>query len=274
MDSNQLTSSIIKGFSDFAQRFVNYIPNLLMALFLLIIGLIAAYIIRFLTGRIASRISKIIPHRKFKQIERGSRFEWLTSNLVSRVVFWIVFLIFAAAATEALKLQVVTAVLNRLINYLPEVFSAVLIFLAGILISRFARNGIVNNAALAGIGYAELLGNLVRFAILLISSVIALDQIGVDSTLLILVTAIVVGAMLGGTALAFGLGARTAVSNIISAYYLSQYYKLGNHVKIGDISGIIIEFKTTSVVLDTSEGILLVPAKEFSENASVLMEVD
>jgi len=81
---------------------------------------------------------------------------------------------------------------------------------------------------------------------------------------------IVLGATLFGGALAFGLGARVSVSNILAAYYLKSLYREGQQVKINDIEGQILQLTPTSVLLETSEGQVTIPAKEFSEKASTL----
>jgi small-conductance mechanosensitive channel len=116
-----------------------------------------------------------------------------------------------------------------------------------------------------------MLGRAAKVAVFLLAGVVALDQVGVDSTLLILVFSIVIGVVLGGLALAFALGARTAVSNIIASHYLSRAYRLGQHIRIGNNQGRIEEIGPTYVILETAEGRVLVPAKEFTETTSILL---
>jgi small-conductance mechanosensitive channel len=81
----------------------------------------------------------------------------------------------------------------------------------------------------------------------------------------------VIGAIIGAAALAFGLGSRTAVSNIIAAHYLRQIYRVGHTVKVGNVHGKILEITPTAVIIEESDGRVLVPAKEFSEGISVLI---
>ena len=106
---------------------------------------------------------------------------------------------------------------------------------------------------------------------MLIAAVVALDQIGIDSTFLIVAAGVVIGAVAGSVALAIGLGARTEVGNIIARHYLAQSYSVGQRVRVGDIEGPIIELRTNGVVVGTPQGRVLVPGKEFSERASFLI---
>ncbi|HEX6308525.1 MAG TPA: mechanosensitive ion channel domain-containing protein, partial [Longimicrobiales bacterium] len=66
-------------------------------------------------------------------------------------------------------------------------------------------------------------------------------------------------------------GARTAVSNIISSYYVSQTYRVGQSVRVGGIEGRIVQTTPTAVFIATSQGRVMVPAKQFSEEASILL---
>jgi small-conductance mechanosensitive channel len=77
-----------------------------------------------------------------------------------------------------------------------------------------------------------------------------------------------------GAALSFGLGAKTSVSNILASYYLHNTYKEGDTVRINNIEGKIIHINSTSVILNTPDGQVSIPAKDFNEYVSVLIKKD
>jgi small-conductance mechanosensitive channel len=77
--------------------------------------------------------------------------------------------------------------------------------------------------------------------------------------------------VLGAFALAFGLGARAAVSNIIGAHYLRQTFEIGHVVRFGAIEGTVTAITSTAVIIRIPEGQVIVPAKQFSEEVSVLV---
>jgi small-conductance mechanosensitive channel len=101
--------------------------------------------------------------------------------------------------------------------------------------------------------------------------VTAADQLGIHSTLLTVVVATAVGAVLGGATLAFGLGSRVAVSNIVAIFYLLKTYRVGQTVRIGDIEGEIVEITQTGVFIASPTGRVLVPGRCFSEQTSTLV---
>jgi small-conductance mechanosensitive channel len=179
--------------------------------------------------------------------------------------------LFFTAATETLGLPVVATWLGGVSTYLPRVLVAVLILLAGFLAGNLARDAITAAATAANINYGPLLGRLVYVAILLIAAVTGIDQVGIESRFLTATITIVISSVVGAAALAFGLGAKTAVSNIIASHYLRQIYRTGHLVKVGEVQGKITEITNTVVILESPHGRLAVPAKEFSESVSILL---
>jgi small-conductance mechanosensitive channel len=157
--------------------------------------------------------------------------------------------------------------------YLPRLLAAVLVVLLGLLAGGLVRTALAAAASSAHFAHGDLLGRLGQVVVVMASAIVGFDQLGIHVTFLTVVAGIVTGALLGGAALAFGLGARTAVGNIIASHYLLKTYKVGHHVRIGEFEGHIVEITPTSVVIATAEGQALVPAKEFSERASVLLTV-
>jgi hypothetical protein len=81
-------------------------------------------------------------------------------------------------------------------------------------------------------------------------------------------------ALLFGFTLAFGLGARTLVSNLIAAHHLREVLEPGQEIRIGDWEGTVLEVSATAVVLDTQEGRTSVPAKLYQEQAVVMLLSD
>jgi small-conductance mechanosensitive channel len=101
--------------------------------------------------------------------------------------------------------------------------------------------------------------------------VIALEQLGVNGRVLELTLAVTVGSTLAAAALAFGLGARASVANIIAARYVAQLYRVGQRVRIDGLEGTVAQLTPTSVVVQTDDGRAAVPASRFQEVSSVLV---
>lgn len=245
-----------------------FLPRVLAALLLIAIGWALAAVLRAIVRHVVGRIERLAHRRTGTEETPGQR---AAAQVAAGIVFWLVLVVFVAAATEKLGLEVVTEGLAGLATYLPAVLGAVLIVLAALLLSDVVRRGATSLADWSGLRYADVFGELARALIFVVASVLALDQLGVDSTILIVLSATLLAGIVGGASLAFGLGARTTVGNILGAHYLPESYRIGQNVLVEGITGRIVEIRRTSVVLDTAAGQVAVPAKIFSESISTLV---
>lgn len=271
MDYGRWIDSLDKSFSLFLQRVGEHLPNFVGAVLLILGGWLLAQLLRAAIVRLSSGFDRLMDRHGTSDYLRRLGVERPASGLIGGIVFWLVLLVFLTAATETLGLPVLASGLSGVSYYLPRLLIAALIVLAGLLAASVARDAVTAAASATGLAYAELLGRTVYGIILLVAIVTAVDQIGVESRFLTLTLAIVIAAMIGGVALAFGLGSRTTVCNIIAAHYLRQNYRIGNTVKIGSAQGTIVEITPTAVILDGAEGRVMVPAKDFSESISILV---
>jgi hypothetical protein len=104
--------------------------------------------------------------------------------------------------------------------------------------------------------------------VVLTAIVIGIEQLGINVSFLTTTVIVVGGILLAGAALAFGLGARYFVANIIGAQTTRKLYSNGQLLRIGDIEGRLLEITPTTVVLDTDQGRAAIPAKLFHEQIS------
>ena len=247
-------------------------PRLVTALLIMACGVAVAYLLRIIIGRVVAGLDRLIPSRRLRASLRTVAIGRPASEMVGTVVFWFVILLFLASATETIGLPLVTSWLSGAARYLPGVLSALLIALAGLAVGVFLRDLAISALARAGVPNSRALGRLLQTVVVLVCVMIAVDQLGIDTTLLTALIVTLLGVALLGGAVAFGLGARTEVSNILASHYLQKTYKVGNRVRIGDLKGEVLQITPTAVVLDSGEGRVTVPAKRFSEEASVMLE--
>lgn len=273
MDYDQFIADLNKLLNEFKLTVIEFIPKFLFAIVIFLLGLIVARLLKALVSRFILNLPRLFPNEKFRNKLRQVRLE-RSAKLVGRIVFWIVLFIFITIATEILNLPIITAWLAGIVKYLPNILIAILIIFTGIIGGRIVGDLIVTAASSAGISYSKILGKLIHYTIVFIAIMIGIDQIGVDIAFLTQIISIVIAALLFGAALAFGIGAKTSVSNILAAYYLQNIYKVGNTVRIGEVEGKISRITATAVILDTPEGRVTVPAKEFSEINSALVKQD
>jgi small-conductance mechanosensitive channel len=272
MDYSSWAAGWNDALSAVTQKISNHLPNVLSAIALLLAGWLVARLLRSWVARLVGvSLERLLRTAAARGTLERSGVRRTVPAVIGAAVFWTVMLFTLAAAVEILGLPAVTNLVARLVYFIPHVLAAILIVFIGYLAGNLAYGAVSTAAASLNVTYANALGRAAQLTIVLVAVVIAIDQVGINSTFLIVTLTIILATTLGGAALAFGLGCGTAVSNIIASYYLSKAYRIGQKVRIAGLEGRIVEIAPTSVVLQTSDGRVFVPAKKFSEETSILL---
>lgn len=242
------------------------LPQILMTLLVLLVGYILARLVKYLVIRTVRYISRLI-NQRFEQINFNQ-----SAGFIGTAFFWLVMLATFTMITNMLKLTIVTTGLESILRYSPNVIAAILIIFLAVVVGKFITKSIILLSIRLGISYGNTLGKIAQYLILLTAIIIAIDQIGIEVTFIVNILNITLASLLFGAAFAFGLGARTSVSNILATFYVRKMYKEGDQIRIGEIEGRIIKIEATVVVLDTDSGQYIIPAKEFNETKSLLIK--
>ena len=256
---------------DGLEAFAGYLPYLLGALTLIVVGWLVARLLRALFMRVGAGLNRLLDRVVQPLGARQLRLAQPIITLIGNVIFWVVVLIFAATAARIGRLDAFTAWLDRIVAYLPTLLAGGLIALAGYLVSTLIRDVVSATVASTGSSQADLFGFIAQSAVFLSAVVIGLDQIGIDVTLLITLLGIVVGGSLLGIVFAFGFGARTFVGNLIAAQQVRQILEPGTVVRVAEEEGQVLEITPTSIVLVGAKGRLMVPAKVFQEQTTLIV---
>ena len=264
-----LSGSLQGTISQVASRIAEYLPNILGAVGLILVGWLVARLLRGLAVK-SMHVLEVLLNR----LSRSPGARALPSgsvDVVGGILFWVVLLFFAAAATHVLGLGAFSSWLQGLVTYLPTLMAGALTIIAGVLLAGLARDLTVAALSVFPEHQRALLGRIVQGTVLVTAVAVGADQIGVRITFLVIVAAVVLSAIVGGIALAVSLGSRAYVANLIGAHHLRQAFGMGQRVRIGELEGTILEITAVSVVLETDQGRVTVPAKVYNETPIVLM---
>lgn len=270
MENPELVTAVRESFGQLVAWLRIHQANLLGAVALLLLGWLLAWLMRAVVSRLFRALGRIMPDRLLRHglPRRGLKRE--VADIVGLIVFWAVVLFFVAAAADLLGLPVLGASLASIGSYVPRIIAAALVMAAGLIIGNLARDASAAAAAAAGSPFALAIGQIVRAAILLAAGLIAVAELGIDITLLTAMLSVTLFAVLGAFALAFGLGARDAVSNIIGAHYVRQTFQAGQRVRVGEMEGTVVTITATSMILQSETGQVVIPAKLLQETIVVM----
>jgi len=245
------------------------VPRVALAAAILFLGWVVARILRAVARRLLARWSARQP-----AMEAGGRWAELVDQgrpgqLLGWAVYWIAILAAVMTATEVLGLSVVTTWLGSVAGYVPRLLAAAILVFAASIGSKLLGQAVVRAATVAGSRYASRLGNLVQVVLTSAAVLMALQQVGVDVSFITTTVLIVLSAVVAGTALAFGLGARTFVSQILAMHYVQKSFQIGERVRVREAEGRIIRFTSTAVILDSEGGETTVPALDLTTHPTV-----
>ena len=261
-----------------ARVFFEFLPSVLGSIALLVVGWFVARLLRSAARKLAERILERLSRQRIARMNaidaRAQQSQAYKSVpiVIGAIVYFTVLLFFVAAAIEALGLPAISNVLSLVTAYLPRVLAAALIVFVGLWIGDFVNTLLQSASGAIDVSYAPAIGRSLQILIGIVFLIIAVGQLGIDSSVLVITLAIVFSSTFGAAALAFGLGARTTVSNIIAARYVRKQYRAGDTIHIGELQGRVTEITDTAVMLESSEGNIMVPAVRFAEDASLLVK--
>ncbi len=271
VNAADITSQLEAALQDTTANIVASLPSIAAALLLLLVGLVAARVVRTLTLKLLHLLNLFLERVLSGRIRAVVHFSSGITRLLAAILFWITLFVFATAALRTAGLTGIAAWLERVVDFLPGIVSGGLIVVVGYILAGLVREVTLAAAHSAEFTEAVVISRLAQAVTLVTALMIGLDQIGIDVSFLTTMLGISSAALLFGFALAFGLGARTLVSNLIAAHHLRDMLEPGQQIRMGEWEGTVLEVAATAVILDTESGRVSVPAKLYQEQPVVLL---
>jgi small-conductance mechanosensitive channel len=239
------------------------VPAIAGALLILIIG----WIVAGLVGRLLARLLRIVRFNDLAaQAELNTFVERAGSSLdpaevLAALVKWFVRIIFIVAAANTLNMPQVSEFLNEVLTFLPNVAVAVIILVLGALLARVLRD-LTRGATSTASDEAGTVGAasaVVYWAIIAVTVITALEQLGVATSLSETLYLAVFGAIGLTVALAAGLGARNFVADLLAGLTLARQLKVGDTISVGQVQGTIQHIGGTMTVMEYEQGSVVIP---------------
>lgn len=245
----------------------DFAPNLVFALAILIIGWILAKLIARLIKKVlqAIKIDALADRLNEIDIVRQTNMKILPSNVLSKIVYYILMLITFILATDKLGVASVTKLLTDFISYLPNLLTALLFFIIGLLIADTIR-GLVQTACQSlGIPSAKIIATVIFYFIFLSVTMSALDQAKISTDFIKSNLMIVIAGAVGAFAFGYGLASKNMMANFLASFYTKGRFIVGDMITVNGIKGQITEIDNSVVVLKTDQSRLVLPLSKLAE---------
>ena len=272
----QLEDINLNFLSEIWQAIVNFSPKLLLVILVLLIGWISVKIVAYIVKK-ALKLTKI--HKwedKLNEIEifHQSEFKINLEKLIISAIKWIVALLIIIIVSDILGLEVISQEIGNLIRYLPKLFSALAIFMIGVYIASIIRNAVNSLFKSFNLGGSKFIGNIIFYVLVVIITITALNQAGVDTGIITNNLTLILGALLFAFTLAFGLGSKEIIQRLLFGFYTRKTLSVGDVIKIGDVKGKIAAIDNINLILQTKEGKQVFPIKIINDSIIKIIDED
>jgi len=220
-------STITDSLNKFLAKVITFVPNLLAMITILIIGFLIAWIVKILLLRFlkAIQFDKVSERWGLTHIVSKGGMTYSPANLLSGFFYWVIVLITLILGINALEVVATQNFIARFFNYLPNLFAAVIILAIGYLIAIFLSQAALIAAVNAQIDSARLLARVVRWFIIILSLTMALYQLGIAESIIIVAFTVIFGGIVLALAIAFGWGGRELAKDFLEKLYKSREEK-------------------------------------------------
>ena len=256
-----LTEILISTLTKLINQFVEFVPRFIFAAFILLIGYAVAKGLAVITSKVLERVGfdKIGDKLNEVSVVKQLQTEIKLSHIVSKVLYYFIMLGFVTDATRTLGVGAITSLVEKLVNFVPQLIVAAIMLQIGVLVSEAIKNAVVSICKSFNVPSAKLIGSIVFSFFLVITIISALGQAGVNTELLESSFNLLMGGIVLAFAVGYGFASKDILANLLSSFYNKNKYQEGQTIQIDDVKGKIIALDTTSITLQTGESKTVFP---------------
>jgi|JI10StandDraft_1071094.scaffolds.fasta_scaffold02867_13 hypothetical protein len=219
-----LLDDIQNSFYNLMQSFIMYIPSLINAVLILLVGWVIAKIIQWVILRLShamgiDNLAKKSGVHRFLE-KRGVKNGF--SGILSRICFWAIMLIVLVNFFNHLGLELVSDLLNQLLMFIPNVLISCVLIIIGFYLAEFVSSLVFSSLEESNFENPDLIGKLVFYSIAFFTVAIALTQMGIGETIITNIVSIFFGTIGLALAISFGLGGKAWAEDIIKRYFYAD----------------------------------------------------
>lgn len=259
-------------FTELLARFSEAAPKLLFALLILVLGRIIAGTLRRVVRRVLASLQVDRLAERLNDIDLVQRtgMKIQVSAVVAQMLYYVLMLGFIIFATDMLGIPAITDMVRDLINYLPALFSAFVLFLLGLFLADMIRGVALTTLQSMGIPSAKMISTAVFYFLFITIAVSALSQAKISTGFIASNLTVLIGAFALAFAIGYGFAARDLVANYLAGHYNRNKVRIGDDISIGGVRGKVVMIDSASLILQTPERAIIVPMSKMTrENVEV-----
>lgn len=269
LQANKITDqfTIVKDvLTSISQGFADTIPGIITAFILLLIGWIIAKIVASVIQKVLDRLNLERIMDKIREVDIFKGMTFSLGTLVSKLVYYGIFLTFFIAAVEVLGIDSISNGIKEILGYVPKLISAVLFFVIGSVLANVIKNFITSAMSSMNLKTGKAIGNFVFYFLLVMVGISALNQAGIGTDIIQDNLKIIVGAFVFSIGLGYALASKGLMSNLLAAYYSKDKVQLGQHINFQGTSGKVLKVDNTSITIDSEGKKVIIPLSKLLDD--------
>src|ERR1700689_2916552 len=208
-----------QAYTNLVRMITDFLPRFMVMLIIIVIGLLVAFLLKYILRAILglTKLDRVSEEAGASRILRVAHLPSMTV-LLSRTIFWGAWFGFILIGLSVLNVAGLQGQIARLFQFLPEVFIGILILFLGLMTANFLSRTVLLASVNAGLPSPRFLSWSIRFIILILAISMTLDELGVARQTVISAFSILLGAVMLGLAVAFGLGGQDLARKSLERY--------------------------------------------------------
>lgn len=212
----EIADALVQSWQNFATEFIQFVPRLVAAGIILAGGFLVSLTLR-------RTVQQMLVWLRFDRVShRIGATDMLRAAelpsaevLIAKIVFWLVWISFIVSAIDTLHFTPFEGLVQDFFRFIPRFVIAMLILALALLVGNFLWRATLLASVNADVPGARLLSGSLRLLVIAIGVVMALEQLGLATTVVLTAFAISFGSLMLGLAIAFGLGGRDAARELL-----------------------------------------------------------
>lgn len=214
---NDFLNLILEPLQELFSNFKIFLPNLLAMLVIVALGIVLAKITKIVLVKFLNAVNfdSWSDRMGFTKLMRKGDLWIKPSPALGSLVFWLLIIVTLMIGMSALKIAAIDNMVEHFFNYMPRVFSAVLILIIGYVITGFISRAVLIAAANSGFHYAKLLAEAVRALLAVLILAMIMEQLQIAPSIVLAAFSIIFSGIVIALAIAFGVGGIDAARRVI-----------------------------------------------------------
>ncbi len=258
------TTLFLESLRAFGEQFMRALPAIIGAVLILLIGWLIAKLVSMAVTRLLRlvKFDALGDRIGLMEMLEKANIKMTPSKLLGRFAYWLLLLLVIITAADTLGWHALSKEISHLLELLPNLFVAAVFLIVGMYIAGFVRDIIASATASLSIGSGRVISQAIYYLLIVIVTLTALDQAGVDISIITNNLMLILGAVLLAAALSYGLASRDVLSNILASYFARSIYKPGQFVEIEGTRGEVKSVTGVAMIVKVEDDLLVIPTKD------------